>query len=342
MMKQRNGTIDFMRFVFAIGIVLGHAEVIYDIVPNGWIGVEFFFLVTGWLMASKAARTDDKLSFSLVKRFIKRKILAFYPEAIIALLLGGMTYVLFFPQNIIMQVKFMCHVMLDALMLQIIIAHASLPGGVMWYLSAMIFGAAVIFPLLIKYPHKYLKYFFFISISLYIFIGAMYGTISRVWEPIYGQFGHIGLLRGIADMMLGCVAYKMSFFLRDMKQNVNLNASILGWIEIVSYMLVILLSMTHLLQSLWDYVALIFLFIAVVISFSEKSSIYGIFQHNWVRFLGGYSLNIYLVHITLSVIAISLKDYFQSQILLLLCFLICSFVYAEVDRIVSIFIREQI
>lgn len=79
MMKQRNGTIDFMRFVFAIGIVLGHAEVIYDIVPNGWIGVEFFFLVTGWLMASKAARTDDKLSFSLVKRFIKRKILAFYP-----------------------------------------------------------------------------------------------------------------------------------------------------------------------------------------------------------------------------------------------------------------------
>lgn len=42
MMKQRNGTIDFMRFVFAIGIVLGHAEVIYDIVPNfvrEWIQV---------------------------------------------------------------------------------------------------------------------------------------------------------------------------------------------------------------------------------------------------------------------------------------------------------------
>lgn len=47
---RRNGMIDFMRFVFACGIVLGHANSIVVVMPGGWIGVEFFFLVTGYLM----------------------------------------------------------------------------------------------------------------------------------------------------------------------------------------------------------------------------------------------------------------------------------------------------
>ena len=61
--KKRNGTIDILRFLFCIGILLFHIEkyifeepslkngIHFDFFPHGSIGVEFFFLVTGWLMA---------------------------------------------------------------------------------------------------------------------------------------------------------------------------------------------------------------------------------------------------------------------------------------------------
>lgn len=42
MKTYRNGTIDFMRFVFTIGIVFCHVGPIWPGIPNGWIGVEFF------------------------------------------------------------------------------------------------------------------------------------------------------------------------------------------------------------------------------------------------------------------------------------------------------------
>lgn len=65
-MKQRNATIELMRFLFASSIILFHiAGTLWDrklilfsgeefkltLFRNGYIGVEFFFLVSGFLMA---------------------------------------------------------------------------------------------------------------------------------------------------------------------------------------------------------------------------------------------------------------------------------------------------
>lgn len=52
-MKQRNGVIDFMRFIFALLVILHHAILFHKPIIAGYIGVEFFFMVTGWLMAEK-------------------------------------------------------------------------------------------------------------------------------------------------------------------------------------------------------------------------------------------------------------------------------------------------
>lgn len=57
MTKQRNGIIDLMRFIFCIGIVFGHGRYLGNptgTVPfaqGGYLGVEFYFLVSGFLMA---------------------------------------------------------------------------------------------------------------------------------------------------------------------------------------------------------------------------------------------------------------------------------------------------
>jgi hypothetical protein len=51
--SKRNGFIDFLKFIFAIIILIHHSWQFFPILPIGYIGVEFFFLVTGWLMAKK-------------------------------------------------------------------------------------------------------------------------------------------------------------------------------------------------------------------------------------------------------------------------------------------------
>lgn len=53
-MKQRNYEIDFWKFVFSIVIVFLHSFNLFDgknlYMVGGSIGVDFFFIVTGFLM----------------------------------------------------------------------------------------------------------------------------------------------------------------------------------------------------------------------------------------------------------------------------------------------------
>ena len=74
-MKQRNATIELMRFLFASSIILFHiAGTLWDrklilfsseefkltFFRNGYIGVEFFFLVSGFLMAKSIYRRQSQ------------------------------------------------------------------------------------------------------------------------------------------------------------------------------------------------------------------------------------------------------------------------------------------
>ena len=62
-MKQRNAWIDLARVLFSIGILLTHlnslsqpAEEVNLIFCFGFLGVEFFFILSGYLMAVSAQK----------------------------------------------------------------------------------------------------------------------------------------------------------------------------------------------------------------------------------------------------------------------------------------------
>ena len=55
MRKRRNETVDFLKFLFALVIVIFHGRKLassgeFALFQSGYLGVEFFFLVSGFLM----------------------------------------------------------------------------------------------------------------------------------------------------------------------------------------------------------------------------------------------------------------------------------------------------
>lgn len=342
MKTYRNGTIDFMRFVFTVGIVFCHAGAIWPGIPNGWIGVEFFFLVSGWLMCNKAICIEKPVTWNLVKAFIIHKLSGFYPEAILALILGGGIYILSFCTTLRQILSVIAHVMLDSLMLQVIVARFSNPGGVMWYLSAMILGMLAIFPLMVTYKRDFIKYAIIVALLIYLYMWHTWNTVSPVYEPIAFHIGHIGLLRGIADMLLGCVSWFLTDWMRSRKV---LSKGFLTVLELLGYGIVLYLGHTGLLGSGLDFLCIALLMMAVTISFSEMSMIYGCFQNRLVKWLGGYSLNLYLSHITLATlfVAIVRDGKFDIQpIYMAIVFFILSNLLALLNRFLSTKVRRLV
>ena len=62
MYNKRNGAIDLLKFLFSLMIVIYHGRLFANaenpLFRAGKIGVEFFFIVSGYLMAAKAEKVS--------------------------------------------------------------------------------------------------------------------------------------------------------------------------------------------------------------------------------------------------------------------------------------------
>lgn len=81
-MEKRNGFVDFLKFVFAIIILFHHSVELFrgsnTYFISGYIAVEFYFMVSGYLLAKKSecSLTSDNCSKSIydenIKAFIRK------------------------------------------------------------------------------------------------------------------------------------------------------------------------------------------------------------------------------------------------------------------------------
>ena len=112
-MKKRNGKIDFLRLFFAVIIVLHHSRYVLgyeeSIFIGGALAVEFFFIVSGYLMMAHIAKlegakrpaarldagnesnvsgVDDMRLGSETYHYLMRKIRGFLSEFLFAVVIG--------------------------------------------------------------------------------------------------------------------------------------------------------------------------------------------------------------------------------------------------------------
>ena len=148
MKKARNGNIELLRFVFCVGVVLFHAWY----VRRGYIGVEFFFIVTGYFLAEKICRLNARettrpsvenamkeATWDVLKRY--RLI---FPYFLVATVLGFIVRA--YAQQwdsaaILLNLQL---IPADFLYLQNFGFSVASTIGVLWYLSAMTFAVWVL------------------------------------------------------------------------------------------------------------------------------------------------------------------------------------------------------
>lgn len=176
---KKNGEIELLRFVFAMIIVIFHFEFNYKfgIFTQGRIGVEFFFLVTGVLMAKGAEKIHIE-NHSIPNQtyiFISKKIKSFYPCFILVFILRCVLELLVLdkiPITVICKKIFLSIPGILLFKMNGISYEEGIDTGGDWFLSAMILAIFILYPILL-YNYEYATKIFLPIIGL-IGIGYMF------------------------------------------------------------------------------------------------------------------------------------------------------------------------
>lgn len=290
-MRKQNYFIDFLRFVFSICILFYHSWVFAGEFGNGifnygFLAVDFYFIVTGYLMMMSIYKMKSHttiLNDSFI--FMYNKIKRLFPSLVAAFLVG-IIFVYGFDIGVIFSDK----VLPELFQLGIFGYELSINSS-WWYISAMIFSMALLFPIAIKYKDDYCKY---IAPLIIVFtIGFIKMNNIIINDPVnISYFLRNGFYQALVFIPIGNVVYSITKSIKNTKINMN----ILSGIEIFLY-IVLILNMHYYFMNRFLFVVLLALNIAL--TFSNRTFLSKIFKHSFWKKLGEYGFYIYLCNISI-------------------------------------------
>lgn len=287
--SNRNHEAEFLRFIFAIMVFLSHMNVL----PNGALAVDFFFLLTGYLTVASIQKSVHKgVTVRSTFDFIIHKIKSFYPELLTATLISILVY--------FVSIEITSHLLLSAAKTTIngIVPILKMTGvgvscsdfnGATWYISSMLIGLIVIYPLFVRRgPHPLL---FIIGVFICGFLCVYHGRLNEVYTFI--GFTYEGNIRAIGELLLGGTSYRAVQIFSKIKLTffASLLVTLTKYAAIIGIITVSLMSTSH-----FHGVALCAALLLLIIIFSEKCVDRKLYCNKVSLFLGTLSLPLYLSH----------------------------------------------
>lgn len=308
---KKNGKIELMRFLFSIVVLLFHINLkLWDnsmaimegvsLFRRGNMGVEFFFLVSGFLMAKSISsrirregplQNSDTLGTETVC-FLWRKIKGILPYHIPFCLM--MAWLIWQtksddPMELVRRLPSFFILNRTGIM-----GKSACLLGVEWYLTSMFIAIAILYPLIRR--HYDLMSRLVCPLAALLILGWMqmtsgYLSTSGQWD---GLTFHCNL-RALAELALGVTCYEVSTILVQKKFNV-FQRLLFSLTELLCYGLTFRYICSFLERTYEVYIVLL-LIVAVTISFSQVGLLSKtlLFQNPICSFLGGLSLPIYLI-----------------------------------------------
>ncbi|MGN1023848.1 MAG: acyltransferase family protein [Lachnospiraceae bacterium] len=271
--RKRNGRIDLLRFVFALVIMLHHSRYVLgddnSVFIGGSLAVEFFFLVSGYLMAVSAERANKKGPMSRTGAetwsFLWRKCRGFLPEFWIAWAIG-FVFVSFAERYTLLQAF---HAFKDeifeALLLKMTGLYVQGIDGVIWYISAMLVAMAILYPLLRR--HQDVTEKIICPLVALLILGYFCQELGHPRNPTkWLGLVYKGLLRGIAEISLGVTLRVFVRHLAPKRPRTWLRVFLEGF-EALAVIYLVWYMFDH-LPSVQDYFFILLLFVMLMVDFS--------------------------------------------------------------------------
>ncbi len=309
---KRNGEIDFLRFLFAMIIVFYHFNASFQLgfFVNGYIGVEFFFIVSGFLMAKHVERNGPgrkDLAFIADEtwRYIIKKVGTFYCYYLSVIFLQVIVRFILIRHDGITTIfnRFLGSIPTFSLTFAgLNMDSAALSVGNTWYLSAMLIAIFILFPFLLRHYHFSVKILFPL-IALFV-TGYLYGTNHSISNWIgWSGLVYFGVLRATAEMALGGSLFCLSSYLTEKNSWVVDTDKwtpklLLTFVKLFCYAVVVLYAYGSILgikvNKTFDLHALLFCALGILLSFSNVG--FCIPDSKVTRYLSKISLPIFIFH----------------------------------------------
>ena len=281
---MKNNIIECYRFIFILCICIMHFLTNYygtleiKYFGGGYLPVEYFFILSGFLMALKA---DDVKDINIYN-FIVRKIKRFYPIYLTAFLLMFIYYSILNKSIVLQPINFL----LEILMISFLYGPINPPS---WFLGVLIFILPLIYFVMIRYK----KIFYLLSpyIVIIIYMNILYQYhILDIWAQYYGLLT-IGIYRGIGGVLLGCISYKIykNLIIR------NLNKIFIFFVESIIF-IVLLKIICGSARSINDFVTPVLFSILIITAFLPQIKYMSVLNNKYISFLGNLVLSIFLNH----------------------------------------------
>ena len=322
-MKQRNATIELMRFLFASSVVLFHiagtlwnrklilfssGDLRLTLFRNGSIGVEFFFLVSGFLMAKSIYRRQTAEQSGALQpepvgvetiRFLWGKVKSLWPYYLPACAIGCL---LFLVTNEDLHLGWFVPYLPSLFFLQETgLSDASFTGLPSWYISSMLLAMAVLYPLCRKFYFSFTSLFglllgILMTGALIQLNGNLAGTGQDWWAITFACN-----FRALGEVALGTVCYEASRRLSQRSFSTG-RRILFSLLQVAGYGLAFFYACCYTDRRFSGQVLLV-LAVAITLSFSEVGYFAQRKQHGKPNrlflYLGALSLPIYLLQIFL-------------------------------------------
>lgn len=196
------------RIVFTLVIMVFHladGSKLYDEYPffqyRWYIAVEFFFVLSGYLMMQHARNHPQES----VWEYIKARVFRLYPEYIVALLVMVLLKCNGSP---VKYIKLLAANWLEIFMLQSVgtneFPYLNNPA---WYVSSLLIGSYIIYYLLKNHEKLYIQFIGpVLTIVIFSFMYRQYGSL----QPFYSTDGlwfNQGVMRALMGITLGIYVY---------------------------------------------------------------------------------------------------------------------------------------